>query len=90
MGLPAYAPEKTEPKATETVGDLAGSQASSAPVMADLDLDAVPSPARQLQDRLDAHFAPMAKRLSARFVTLLVGLTCLGTWLSGYGLYASL
>ena len=51
---------------------------------------AVASPARDLQDRLDAHFVTRHHPMTARFVTLLVIFTCLGTWVTGVGLYATL
>lgn len=53
-------------------------------------INPVASPAKALQDKLDAHFLPMGKRMSARFVTLLVMFTCVGTWVSGIGLYGIL
>jgi hypothetical protein len=55
-----------------------------------VDIDPVASPAKALQDKLDAHFLPMGKTMSARFVTLLVMFTCVGTWVSGIGLYGAL
>ncbi|MBR9834619.1 MAG: hypothetical protein GYB42_05405 [Alphaproteobacteria bacterium] len=44
-----------------------------------------PSPARALQARLHAQFAPASRQMLSRYVTLLVMLTCLGTWLAGSG-----
>ena len=55
-----------------------------------LGIEATISPAKTLQDRLDAHFAPVSRKMSSRFVTLLVMFTCLGTWIGGVGLYATL
>lgn len=63
------------------------------PVLSDAaaaDVNAVASPARDLQGRLDAHFATRHHPMTARFVTLLVMFTCLGTWVTGVGLYATL
>ena len=54
------------------------------------EVSAVASPARDLQGRLDAHFATRHHPMTARFVTLLVMFTCLGTWVTGVGLYATL
>lgn len=50
----------------------------------------VTSPARDLQKRLRGHFNPMVREFSARFVTLAVALTCLGTWVAGFGLHSTL
>ncbi len=48
------------------------------------------SPAKVMQDQLDAHFMPVGQKMSARFVTLLVMFTCVGSWVGGIGLYSTL
>jgi len=70
---------QAKPDAQPVLSDAAGA-----------DVSAVASPARDLQGRLDAHFAGRHHPMTARFVTLLVMFTCLGTWISGVGLYATL
>jgi hypothetical protein len=55
-----------------------------------VEVASVASPARDLQDRLDAHFVTRHHPMTARFVTLLVVFTCLGTWVTGVGLYSTL
>lgn len=77
VNVPAKAPSETDVQP-------ALSEATAAEVAA------VASPARDLQGRLDAHFATRHHPMTARFVTLLVMFTCLGTWVTGVGLYATL
>lgn len=48
-------------------------------------LDAVPSPAKQLQDQLQAHYQPLNKRMSVILISLLVGFAFIGGWASGAG-----
>lgn len=50
----------------------------------------VPSPAKELQAKLDKHFALRSSKFSGRFITWLVIGTCAGTWLTGVGLYSTL
>ncbi|MEO0551100.1 MAG: hypothetical protein AAFZ91_14360 [Pseudomonadota bacterium] len=50
----------------------------------------VPSPARQLQARIRGHYNPMVREFSSRFVTVALTVACLGTWVAGSGLYATL
>ena len=52
-------------------------------------LGPVASPARQLQRRLQRQYNPMVREFSSRFVTLMVSLTCLGTWVAGSGAYST-
>ena len=54
--------------------------------------EAIPvgSPAKALQDKLDRHFSVRRTKFSAQFITWLVIGACVGTWLSGIGLYATL
>jgi len=71
--------DQTKPDAQPVLSDAAAAE-----------VNAVASPARDLQGRLDAHFATRHHPMTARFVTLLVMFTCLGTWATGVGLYATL
>jgi len=64
--------------------------ASSHEAIEVLDLEPVPSPAKALQTRLDQHFSLRQSKFSGRFITFLVLGTCSATWLSGFGLYATL
>jgi len=54
------------------------------------DGQAVLSPARALQDRLSAHFAPVSRTMSSRFVTLFIMFAVLGTWVSATGVNTGL
>lgn len=88
MAVPAHK-SKTEPETVEV--DAAEAQpVDLIAASGEQDITPVASPAKDLQDKLDAHFVPMNKKMSARFVTLLVMFTCLGTWISGVGLYGTL
>ena len=42
---------------------------------------AVPSPAKELQDKLRAHYAPLSRRMSVILVSLLVAFAFIGGWL---------
>lgn len=44
-----------------------------------------PSPARDLQRRLHAHYVPQTNEFMTRFVTLFVAFTLIGTWLAQTG-----
>ena len=55
------------------------------PVEPDQTVDAVPSPARALQEQLHAHYQPLNKRLSVILVSLLVAFAFVGGWLAGTG-----
>ncbi len=46
---------------------------------------AVPSPARELQDRLEAHYQPLSQRMSVILVSVLVAFAFVGGWLGGSG-----
>lgn len=48
----------------------------------------VPSPARQLQDQLQAHYQPLTKRMSVLLISLLVAFVFIGGWGGGHGLVA--
>lgn len=54
-------------------------------VESDDEVEAVPSPALQLQERLQAHYQPLSKRLSVVLVSLLVAFAFVGGWLAGTG-----
>lgn len=43
-------------------------------------VDAVPSPAKQLQDQLHAHYQPLNRRMSVMLVSLLVAFAFVGGW----------
>ncbi|MBO6688120.1 MAG: hypothetical protein JJ931_02845 [Henriciella sp.] len=55
------------------------------PVKSDEDTTPVPSPAKQLQDQLEAHYQPLSQRMSVILVSLLVGFAFIGGWLGGTG-----
>ncbi|MCR9193789.1 MAG: hypothetical protein NXH88_03600 [Hyphomonas sp.] len=55
------------------------------PVQPDEDAAPVPSPAKQLQDQLEAHYQPLSQRMSVILVSLLVGFAFIGGWLGGTG-----
>lgn len=55
------------------------------PVKQDEAIDAVPSPARALQEQLQAHYQPLNKRLSVILVSLMVAFAFVGGWLAGTG-----
>lgn len=44
-----------------------------------------PSPARDLQQRLHAHYVPHTSEFMTRFVTLFVAFALIGTWLAQTG-----
>lgn len=46
---------------------------------------AVPSPAKELQDRLQAHYQPLSQRMSVILVSLLVAFAFVGGWIGGSG-----
>lgn len=48
-------------------------------------IEAVPSPAKALQDQLEAHYEPFYKRLSVTLVSLLIVFAFVGGWVSGTG-----
>ena len=48
----------------------------------------VPSPARQLQDRLQAHYQPLTKQMSVVLVSLLVAFAFVGAWIGANGAVA--
>ena len=89
----AVAAKKIETDAIEHEVMVEASDQSAADVIEqtaqELGVTASVSPAKVLQDKLDAHYAPVTKTMSSRYVTLLVMFTCLGTWVSGVGLYAT-
>lgn len=45
----------------------------------------VPSPARALQDKLQAHYQPLTKQMSVVLVSLLVAFAFVGAWISANG-----
>ncbi len=54
------------------------------------ELPGAASPARDLQERLEADLAPTESKMSARAVTAMVVTVCLATWLTGYLFYSAL
>ncbi|MEL6858896.1 MAG: hypothetical protein AAFO74_10950 [Pseudomonadota bacterium] len=44
---------------------------------------AVPSPAKALQNKLQAHYMPLSQRMSVILVSLLVAFAFIGGWLGG-------
>ena len=56
------------------------------PVTADSDTTrAIPSPAKELQDRLHAHYQPLSQRMAVILVSLLVAFAFIGGWVGGAG-----
>ncbi|MEO0608385.1 MAG: hypothetical protein AAFY82_09150 [Pseudomonadota bacterium] len=48
-------------------------------------VEAMPSPAKALQDQLEAHYQPLHKRMSVILVSLLVAFAFVGGWIGGAG-----
>lgn len=48
-------------------------------------VETVPSPAKALQDQLEAHYEPWYKRLSVTLVSLLFVIAFVGGWVSAAG-----
>lgn len=46
---------------------------------------AVPSPAKELQAQLEAHYQPFSKRMAVILVSLMVAFAFLGGWVGGSG-----
>lgn len=63
----------------------AAAKAPVKPVEDDQAVEAVPSPALELQERLHAHYQPLNKRLSVILISLLVAFAFVGGWLAGTG-----
>lgn len=55
------------------------------PVEKDADTAPVPSPAKQLQDQLAAHYQPLSRRMSVILVSLLVAFAFVSGWIGGTG-----
>ena len=55
------------------------------PIEKGVDTTPVPSPAKQLQDRLEAHYQPLSRRMSVILVSLLVAFAFVGGWMGGTG-----
>ncbi len=47
--------------------------------------EAVPSPAKELQEQLHTHYQPLNKRMAVILVSLLVAFAFVGGWLGGSG-----
>ncbi len=56
---------------------------SVAAVEASMAHSAVPSPAKQLQSQLHAHYAPLHKKLAVTLVSLLVAFAVMNGWNGG-------
>ncbi|MEL6860696.1 MAG: hypothetical protein AAGL11_02575 [Pseudomonadota bacterium] len=48
-------------------------------------VQAVPSPAKALQDQLESHYQPLHQRMSVILVSLLVAFAFVGGWVGGAG-----
>lgn len=48
-------------------------------------VEAIPSPAKALQDQLEAHYQPLYKRMSVILVSFLVAFAFVGGWIGGAG-----
>ena len=46
---------------------------------------AVPSPAKQLQAQLEAHYQPFSKRMSVILISVMVAFAFIGGWVGGSG-----
>jgi len=46
---------------------------------------AVPSPAKELQAQLEAHYQPFSQRMSVILISLMVAFAFLGGWIGGSG-----
>ena len=46
---------------------------------------AVPSPAKELQEQLQSHYAPLSKRMAVMLISLMVAFAFIGGWLGGSG-----
>lgn len=55
------------------------------PIAADDAAQAVPSPAKELQDRLQAHYQPLSRRMSVILVSILMAFAFVGGWIGGTG-----
>ena len=55
------------------------------PVQSDDEAVPVPSPAKHLQDQLEAHYQPLSQRMSVILVSLLVAFAFVGGWIGGTG-----
>ena len=63
----------------------ANAKPSVKPVESDDTVESVPSPALELQERLQSHYQPLNKQLSVILVSLLVAFAFVGGWLAGTG-----
>jgi len=54
-------------------------------IVSDEEAVPVPSPAKELQERLEAHYQPLSQRMSVILVSLLVAFAFVGGWLGGTG-----
>ncbi len=61
------------------------SAAPVTPVHKDDGVSPVPSPAKELQDQLEAHYQPLSQRMSVILVSLLVAFAFVGGWLGSTG-----
>ena len=61
------------------------SEAAVKPLQVGEEAKPVPSPAKQLQDQLEAHYQPLSKRMSVILVSLLVAFAFVGGWIGGSG-----
>ncbi len=61
------------------------SRAPVKPVEKAADTAPVPSPAKQLQDQLHAHYQPLSRRMSVILVSLLVAFAFVSGWIGGTG-----
>lgn len=46
---------------------------------------AVPSPAKELQAQLEAHYQPLSKQMSVILISVMVAFAFIGGWLGGSG-----
>lgn len=54
-------------------------------VKKDQQVEAVPSPAKALQEQLETHYQPLNQRMSVILVSLLVAFAFVGGWIGGAG-----
>lgn len=73
-------------KQTSAAPDISSDKRQNIAIsLADEGAEVRPSPARSLQQRLQAHYVPYSHQFMTRFVTLFVGFAMLGTWLAQNG-----
>ncbi|MEP1144061.1 MAG: hypothetical protein ABJH52_10105 [Henriciella sp.] len=76
---------KRKPQIHET-GDAKMKAAAIRSVKVGEKAQAVPSPAKELQEQLNSHYQPISREMAAILVSILVGFAFIGGWVGGSGL----